>query len=123
MHRLAGDADRAVLLAGEALALSPMPADRSDGAALDARCAALLVGGRRAELASLVDLGQPALGPRWWPVCVAARAAEHRDVDALRREVDAAARLAADEDVDTSGMQPADRDVAEILAAWLRDLA
>lgn len=118
LHRLAGDGQRAAALADEALTLLPLPADRSDGPAVDAHCAALLVGGRRAELAALAALGQPVLGPRWWPVCTAARAAEVGDVESLGREAEAAERLAAAEDVDTSGMLPADRDLAEVLAAW-----
>lgn len=86
-------------------------------------CDALLLAGRRRDLPEVAErFGQPQLGPRWWPVCTAAAAAERGDAVSLEREVVAAERLAQEEPIDAAGYGLTDRDIAEMLRSWLTEL-
>lgn len=86
-------------------------------------CDALLLAGRRRDLIDVAErFGQPQLGPRWWPVCTAAAAAERGDVESLEREVVAAERIAREEPIDAAGYGLTDRDLAEMLRSWLHEL-
>ncbi len=86
-------------------------------------CAAYVLAGRRSELPELAArFGQPQLGPRWWPICTAAGAAEAGDSVALAREVEAAERSGEEEPYEWEGTEPSDRDLAEILRGWLSEL-
>lgn len=83
-------------------------------------CESLIIVGRPNELASLIDeFGQAQLGPDWWPVCQAAAAVACGDLAGLRREVEAAERLSADEPLDAAGYGLTARDRAAEMRRWL----
>ncbi len=120
MYRLAGLVDESRQAAESALGrLDGVPPPHE----AQYRCGALALAGCRTELgACAADAGRRVLDTRWWRFGVAAAAAERGDREELERELRAVERRAADEELDLDATNLGDRDMAELLADWLRDL-
>lgn len=125
MYRLLGDSQRAHEHAEQVVAsVDTTWRENSYNPSLAVLAAALILADRRAELPVLAEReGQPRLGPLWWPLCHAAGAAEHGDVQAVSHVADDLRAMAADEPVGWDGPSLPVRDLVEIVDGWVRALS